>query len=241
MRHYPIGYRRPAANAISVPGAPRPVLAVLLAIAAGGLTWCRVGSKPALPPPVLLVGADVSLSVNPKERRRLCGILDLLVERVLPAHSRVVVWSFDVQARKVYAGRPQGARELWPVVDRMVIAAHAARQPGTYPALVLQESLREAYQTAAHAEPIGILILSDGEDADMASTRKLVRELAQLNNLKAVWVLGVALDSDQDLRRQVESTYAPLGDRLIVSGPFDRTYGFAEFQHKLTEEGHHDH
>jgi hypothetical protein len=177
----------------------------------------------------LLVNLDVSQSQTPKERKALCGVLEHLVDNILPGGTRIVIWTFARCAFKEYDARPRKSRELWNWEENI----RAQQGIGTYPDRVLQDNLREVQCGIRSGEPTAVVLLWDGDDANPKGTKRRAEELAKLPGLKAIWVVNVPLDSRQDLRSQVEHTFASMGDRLVVSGPYDRAEGFKRFKSLL--------
>jgi hypothetical protein len=214
--------------------APWAILALLVVGAALAGYFFLVAPVAQPPKFSLLVDFDVSESQNQRERKRLSAVLDSTVDMVLPTRSRVVIWAFDHDPLKVYSGRPASARDLWTVQDE-IFTASLGSQPGTYPSRVLEQNLEEAQKAVQRGERIAVMLLWDGDNADPEATKKAAEELAALPNLKALWVVGVQIESGQALRSQVERIFASLGDRLIVSGRYDVRDGQADFRQKVIE------
>jgi hypothetical protein len=232
-----------------------PLGMMLLAVALAGCgRAARTGDEPPLH---LLVNIDISASQTREEVRSLYGVLDQTLMESLPARTRVAIWSFARDARQLYDGQPTAPRDLWAVQDAILAKRHASgntgahehgisgdavpqRPPGgTLPSVVLEENLEELRRLEARGQGSAMLWLWDGEDARPAETRREVEQLAELKHLTAVWIVGVVAESDQNLWRQVRKTFAPVGERLIISGAYDRRAGLDRFQ-RLIAGGNHD-
>jgi uncharacterized protein with von Willebrand factor type A (vWA) domain len=213
----------------------RQVLIMSAALGLACLGTAVPQNRRAVPSLLVLIDADVSGSVSPQQRRQLFGLVYLAIDQVLPARFRMVLCSFDREVRKLYVGQPYDNRELWPVEDQ--ILRWVSRQPrgGTFPARVLEQNLRDLRQARGVAD-VAVMLLTDGEDSQPARTRGLVAKLAAFNQLKAVWVIGVSTAGGQDLRGQVERTFAVLGPRLIVSSRHELKQGLMDFRRELRGE-----
>jgi hypothetical protein len=88
-----------------------------------------------------------------------------------------------------------------------------------------------AIAAAAKGEEVAIMLLADGEDMRPENTERVARELAALPNVAAVWMVGVpvAPGRGSDIRGRVTRTFRALGERFIVSGPYDVQNGLQRF------------
>lgn len=207
------------------------VVAVALVLLAGGAYWVVRSQQPRRPLH-LLEAYDISGSVGPDEKQRDCEVAEATHARILGANSRVMAWTFALDAWELYEGDPRDARELRPLLD--TIRGTTAQLRGTSPARVLERMAAAARRAESVNADVALLFLWDGEDHRPEATRAAVQQLATLSNLKAIWVVGVPADSrGKDLRARVRETFAPLPIPLIISGPFDRGPGLEAFQRAL--------
>jgi hypothetical protein len=210
--------------------------ALAACVAIGFLVWNRATSgpnPPTAPAFRLLVDCDISGSVGPEEKRANLRVVEATFSRVLPADSQLTFWAFGQEVWELYGGKPLVVRELWPLLDRIQQAR--VSRAGTSPARVLDRNLEAAEQARGRDEKVAILLLWDGEDTDPQATARVVKELAGLPHLVAVWVAGLPADpgSGMDARGKVRQAFAPLGDRLICSGPFDTQAGLDRFRERM--------
>ncbi len=211
--------------------APLLGLLALGALAVLGLiAWTRGAAGT---PISLLVAADVSMSQSPAERRSYCNVLDAVVEEAMPPGSGLTLWSFDSRAGKLYTGHPRTPSELYQVQD--AIMEYSSRNTGTSPASTLPEIILSAKRSASHGEPVAVLLLWDAEDERPMETIKLVKELADIDTLKAVWVVGVPTE-DTTARSRVERQLSALGERLIVTNRFDTGEGLSQFRTRVRQQ-----
>jgi DNA-directed RNA polymerase beta' subunit len=73
-------------------------------------------------------------------------------------------------------------------------------------------------------------------DSGSRGSRDQIRQLAGMRNIRAVWFAGAK--SEAGLRTSVEQTLAPIGDRLVVTGPFDARPGLETFRKLVKGNGH---
>lgn len=177
----------------------------------------------------LLINVDVSDSQSPSERRESCKVIRAVGERVFASDTLVVLRTFVRDARTVYQGRPREALQLRRALKQEVIDAPRGLSKGTSPASALAGNLAEARRSEANGQDSCLLLWWDGEDFQPRKTKALVAALARLSSLKAVWVAGVPTGSEANLRQQVERNFRTLGDRLIVTGPYDAREGLEKF------------
>ena len=208
----------------------RPLLAACgVGLAAAGL-WLH--SRPKPQPLRLLVAVDTTTSVRPDDRKNGFKVLNAAIDRVLPPSTPLMVWRYDVNARQVASPNPQDGRAMLPL-ERELISAES-KTTGTYPSNVLAQMATEAERPEHHGQGVALMLITDGEDTDQATTRKMVKRLGVIPNLKAVWIVGAAAESP--FRSLIQKDYAPLGDRLIVSGAYDASAGLDRFREELSRK-----
>jgi hypothetical protein len=205
--------------------------ATALALLFGAVFWMGT-HRTASPRLHLLVGADISLSMGDEERRRACGVLEAVADG-LPDPTPLDLWTYSREARKVFGAPVESAADLVEVEDRLVLESPPPTLPKTFIAPVLREMLSAAEKAQERGETVGLILLTDSEDWDPEATTAVVRKLAQILKLRAVWIVGADVESPLGLRSRVEKSFAPLGDRCIVSGPFDIKQGLEAFQARL--------
>jgi len=225
--------------AVAVPAVAVPAVAV--SVIAGLLALGHPAARPVFPgeggdpkPPLeLLLGFDVSGSQSAQERQRLCGLMDEAVDAALPTGTRVRVWTFARDAESAYEGSPTRARDLWLLQDD-VLKRTAPAGGGTRPASVLREMAGVLGLEGLRSVPAAAVLMWDGEDADPGATAPLVTALAGSPRLRTVWVAGVPSSAERPLRARVDRAFRPaLGQRLVVSGPYDAAAGLEAFRQKI--------
>ncbi len=205
-------------------------LSAIALLLIGGVSWAAWHStRPAGPVLIELAAVDVSGSNTPAERKQQMGPLEACVETALPFRTPMRLWQFDRTAREMYNGRPESGQDLWSAEDEL--CHYKSRTHGTYVDRALREMLPVARRAKAKGNPVGITIVWDGDCADPAAAKKAAGELAELPNVRAVWLVGVK--TEQGLRSDTVRTFAALGDRLIISGPLDARDGLDAFRSKV--------
>lgn len=179
-------------------------------------------AEQASPAPIhLLVGADVSGSTTPRERRRVSFALEDALFKRLPRRTPVTLWLYDTQARRIADAQAFGRKADFESVKREFVNYQAAKNAhGTSQAIALAPMAERAKSLAKNDELCALLLLTDGEDSDPAATKKAAAELAALPNVRAVWVVGVVTENEDHvlLREKLAQALAPLGDKSVITG-----------------------
>ncbi len=221
---------RPAAAA--EPLNPRSALglSVLGLLLAGGIGFWAVHAHQAQAPGLIaLTAVDVSGSHTAAQRKQDIGPLEAAVETALPFRTPLRLWQFDSAAREMYNGQPEGGQDLWKAEDEL--CRYVSHTEGTHVERALTQMLPAIRQAQAGGHPVGILIVWDGDMADVGAVKKAASELAALPNVRAVWLIGVKTDAG--LRSETARTFAPLGSRLVISGSLDARDGLEKFRDKV--------
>lgn len=203
-------------------------IVILASMAAGAIfLFSRKSNEPGVD---ILVGADVTGSVHQNSRQKMFGVLDETVDEALPHGSQVILWSFDVNAHKFCDITPTRSEDLWPAEDE-ILSLHPATY-GTYPATVLKQMQSNLLRGEAVGRNGAIILLTDGEDQNPASTEAELKQMAKDPGLKALWICGVT--SRNGFRSLVERDIRPvLGSRLIVSGKQDSMDALQKFRYLI--------
>ncbi len=186
--------------------------------------------------PFVSTVVDVSRSHTSAERRSGFAALETALDAALPRGSEVHLWQFDRDVRSAYHGLPNSSRDLWGIEDEA--STFISTTHGTYIGKALAALLPEARRADAEGRDVAVIAIIDGGDDDPTATRRQVAELAKLTHLKAVWLVGPR--TADGLRSMVETSFAALGQRLIVSGKYDMASGFQMFRASLQARTHGD-
>ncbi|MDQ3812556.1 MAG: VWA domain-containing protein [Armatimonadota bacterium] len=210
-------------------------------LTAGYLFWPsrhKAGPPPAQtdrPALNLLVGVDVSSSTSLKLRQQFCGVLFDAVDTVLPRETPTTVFLYDKSARIDFGPQKlQDSNDLINVAQR--IQAYKSGSRGTRQSVILEKMLGAARQAESRGEQTVCLLLTDGEDEDPVTTKKLSGQLAALGGLKAVLVAGTSTEATIEhghrmfLRDKLEQAMAPLENKYRVCGQQDIAGGLARFR-----------
>lgn len=232
MRNSRIDARRAARESSRSQVKPSEVWAVLAALGlivgcvAAYLFW---SSRQKTPPKIdLLVAVDTSGSVDTSGRQHLFGVFEDTVDQVLPPQTMISMYAYDVNAHK-FADRSDWhkSKDLWDLEDA-VIKVHT-NATGTYPSVVLQKIVADAQVAGVANRNCAVMMLTDGEDADAAATDRCMSQLAEMSNVKAIWIEGVK--TDNGFRSELERRFKPLlRDRLVISSDFDAQNGLNHFR-----------
>ena len=176
------------------------------------------GCKPG---PLISVGVDCSGSTAAARDAQI-KLLLMLVE-YSPADATLSLWRFARDTQKVWEGQALTAEQILAVAKKELAPTVGGK--GTCPGGLL-EAL--ASQVAGHQRDSYVVLLWDGENTG-PSMASAISELAAQSNLKALWITGVPPEA----RLNVEREFAPLGDRLVVSGMADRESGYARFSQHM--------
>jgi hypothetical protein len=184
-----------------------------------------------------LVNCDISGSMTTLEKQEGLGLVESTFTSILPEDSRLTFWAFAGEVWELYDGKPLLVRELWPLLDRIRDAR--ASRGGTSPVAVLERNIAAAQASSERGERSAVLLLWDGEDYQPERTRSLARRLAAIPGLAAVWVASLpdAIGSGADPRDEVRRGLGVLGERLILSGRYDRKQGVDRFRSLIQEPG----
>jgi uncharacterized protein with von Willebrand factor type A (vWA) domain len=196
-------------------------------------------AQPAGPRPQhIYIGADTSGSMTVTKRGAAFGMVYLLCDQVLRRAPVFTIFAYDESVRLLLDNPVKNSSELQSVEDEICgggpgmksTATGQETKRRTHPARLLKHILKRITAEPPHTEEI-LVLLTDGEDAEPAETRAVVQELAKRQGIRAVWVIGVAVGQElrayrgADLYSQVRETYAPFGDRLVVSSRLDLAAG----------------
>lgn len=176
---------------------------------------------------------DVSASNGTTHRKTEFNALLGVVDRVLPFRTPLHIWQFDRFARKYGDFSPRSSRDLWRAED--AVCGYRSATVQTRPSKAIREMLPAARQSGRNGKRILVFLAWDGGAEGDADLPAAVRDLAAVPNLRAVWLVGVK-DTD-GLRSATERIFAPLGDRLVVSGELDIADGFDAVRAKLRKDG----
>lgn len=208
---------------------------LLIAVLLSFIYWYQHSKPPTF---LLLAGVDWSGSTEDK-RADYLKRLDIVVQDVIPTESSASIFGYDDKVEMVDKIDPNDDQSINIFLDKAhsYILKHRTPDKGTYQVRPLEVMLPLVQHASNKGDPVAIMLLTDGEDWDQAATRRAAMQLAQVPNLKAVWVVPVNTGLDPNgkatFRARIESTFAPLGNKLIVSNKFDINKGQADFTDRI--------
>lgn len=203
------------------------ISALLLLAGLGYFLFFRGGNaNAALPVWQIGIGADISKSMDTKEKQRCLGILNLITDQHLPRESTLIVWAYAETIAKLYHEKPRSSRDLQNA--ERYLMDNSRGQWGTEHHLVMSEMVTIAEEAQARGEKVALALLTDGEDHKIAETKRVAEQLAGIENVKAVLVGPV----ENEFRMQIEKSLEPLhkAGKLVVFGGMDVQGGVDRFR-----------
>lgn len=196
----------------------RCTVIVIVAVVVAALIVPSAGCRRE--PVKVYAAVDTSGSAD-RDRQERINTLYLLVQYVLPGNATLSIWSFTREAIKRWEGQPESAEAIVDIGRRLL---PSSGEEGTFPGELLSALLTDLQQQQG-ARDVYLVLLWDGDNDRGESLAPKITQLASAPRVKGIWIMGVADDN----RTTVEREFAPLGDRLIVTGMADRQDGMDKF------------
>lgn len=164
------------------------------------------------------------------DQRKGFGVLDALVDEVLPPNSNVRLYEFDTKLRLFYDGVPSKSQDLWAPEDRMT-AERDSKTGGTWASTALDEATRIARST--HGTVLAILLWDGGHDGPAQYLTASLNEAAKQKNL-IVWVCGAK--TEQGLYAKAKRDFEGTLPKACVTGPSDAQTGLSYVSETIRKE-----
>lgn len=191
----------------------------IAALCAAGLLFGWTRAEASASKLQVAIFNDESRSRETTDQRKGFGIVDALVDDVLPSGIKIRLYEFDRELRLFYDGTPAKSQELWQAEDRMT-ATRDAKQPGTYVSVAIEEAVRLA--KASDGRVVALILWDGGHDGPRQLLERALAEAAQQPNL-SIWVCGAK--TLNGLYSQAKADFEGRLPHAKVTGPNDAKAG----------------
>ncbi len=187
-------------------------LSALVIIAAIGLAY-KLLSGPSGPTCEAWFGFDASGSVPLQAKESSCRLGFHIYDVALPTRCLIHTSFYGDDSYPIATTRPAAAADLYPLLE--ALRGWKCRRPGTRPDAFIESAIPKMRAARGRRSTV-LLLFTDGEVTNAAGMRAAIQRLVAVGRPTVVWIAGVS--ATDRTRADVEKLFAPLGDRLIVTG-----------------------